>query len=228
MLLLSFAIWVALAIHILADEAVYSPSSDWPGWAGVKNMYILQVFPGDLMVSQELTKPSGDSWTRTSFNIYGPQPRRDAPLGNPEFPKLSASRGAKWPVYLTTKYNSSFVKTYCLAKGASVVDKSIAPKRPDLAGQIQKIFLPRWGSRNASTWQSDDTLFIIYMGVNDCGLLASKGSKITGIFDGIFIKYSGLVDQVSLCISIRALRLPVEAVPSRSPEHIIHERATNG
>ena len=140
---------------------------------------------------------SGDSWTDTSFNTSGPFPSHDSPLGNPFYPKLNATYGAKWPVYLTTQYNNSLIETYAFAKDGSVVNSNIDPGRADLIGQVQQQFLPLWGSRNDSTWQPYNTLFAVFIGINDVNIAVSCENDTSTTFEEIMVTYSSLVDQVS-------------------------------
>lgn len=150
-------------------------------------------------VDDRLTRSSGDSWSDIGFDTSGPFPSSDNPFGNPVYPRLNDSYGAEWPVYFTQQFNSSLVKTFVLAKATSVVNNVIEPSRPDLVHQVQQVFLPTWGSRNASTWQSYDTLFIIFIGINDVGITVDSNLASPGTFDGLLWSYMVLVDQVSLC-----------------------------
>ncbi|KAL6720471.1 hypothetical protein ACLMJK_002394 [Lecanora helva] len=146
--------------------------------------------------SKRLIGLSGDSWSDTGFNITGPLPSPNNPLGNTVFPPLNASSGAVWPVYLATQYNSSAVLTYTLAISSSVVDKTIDPQRPDLITQVQQEFLPTWGKRGNSTWQSGNTLFIVFIGINDVGITVESNLSRSTTFDHQLSVYSNLVDQI--------------------------------
>ena len=144
-----------------------------------------------------LNDPSGDSWSDIGFDTSGPLPNPGNPFGNPIFPKLNASYGAEWPVYLATENNCSVIETYTLAKASSVVNNVIDPQRPDLVHQVHQEFLPLWGKRNDSTWQPSNTLFIFFIGTNDVGVTVESKFAMSGTFDNLFWSYSVLVDQVS-------------------------------
>ena len=139
---------------------------------------------------------SGDSWSDLGFNLSGPYPNPGSPFGNPTFPSLNESYGAYWPVYLTTQYNASVIETYAVVRGSSLINNTIQPSRSDLIQQVRQEFLPLWGSRNATTWQPDDTLFLFFLGINDIGIVVESPNNLTTTLDGIMATYSSLVDEV--------------------------------
>jgi len=101
-------------------------------------------------------------------------------------------------VYLTTQYNNSMVETYVLAKASSIVNNSFESWRPDLIHQVQEDFLPFYGNRNSSKWQPFNTLFIIFIGINDVDVSLNQTISVSETFDQIMVTYSALVDQVRL------------------------------
>ena len=46
------------------------------------------------LVDADADAASGDSWTTTGFELDGPQPRDENPMGNPEFPYVLPLRTA--------------------------------------------------------------------------------------------------------------------------------------
>ena len=172
---------------------------------------------------------SGDSWSDINFDLAGPYPSPESPFGNPIYPKLNASYGALWPVYLTQRYNNSLIQTYGLAKDCSVVDNAIDPTRLDLITQVQQFFVPLWGRRNSSSWQPGNTLFVILIGVNDVNIALNLVANISDTFDKLMFIYSGLVDQVSHCIfPFRNNAEESQAIPNRSKELPFHEFTAAG
>lgn len=123
-------------------------------------------------------------------------PSPSSPLGNPPYPGTIATTGAKWPVYLTTQYNSSILETYVLARSGSTVNGTIIPHGSSLVDQVQQDFLPRWGERNETSWQPYTTLFVIEFGINDVNVALDMSESLTSIFDEIFVSYAGLADQL--------------------------------
>lgn len=115
-------------------------------------------------------------------------PSTNNPLGNPPYPGWTASNGPNWVGYLSTKYNASRVQTYNLAYGGATVDSDIvtpyAPTVLSFKDQVHSEFLPGYTNHGnsdtdmsethpsapqAPAWQGNDTLFAIWIGINDVG-----------------------------------------------------------
>jgi phospholipase/lecithinase/hemolysin len=144
---------------------------------------------------------SGDSYTTTGFNDTLTQPSDDNPLGNPTYPGYTAANGPNWVDYLTTTYNSSLLLTYNLAYGGATVDSAlVAPYLPivlSVAEQVQNEFFPVYGGKSTVEWESRDTLFGVFIGINDVGNSFSRGAANTSILnDLIFDVYTGLIDSL--------------------------------
>lgn len=195
---------IAVALEIVILQLPATVWADTPvrtlnesSWARIENVFIL--YETEIGLSrncERLTSLSGDSWSDTGFNLDGVQPRPAIPLGNPPYPGTIATDGALWPVYLTTQFNSSVLQTFVFARSGSTVNGSIIPHGPDFVGQVQNDFLPRYGERNASSWQPYTSLFAMYFGINDINVALEMHEITTVIFDEIFASYSNLVDQV--------------------------------
>ena len=200
--------------------------ADWVlegmGWCR-EHVHLVRTFQ-ILRFIGKLNDSSGDSWSDIGFNVSGPFPGPGNPFGNPNYPKLNASYGAEWPVYLATENNCSVIETYTLAKDSSVVDKTIDPQRPDLISQVQQEFLPIWGKRNDSTWQPSNTLFIVFIGTNDVGVTVGSNLTMPQTFDGLFAIYTNLVEQVSPHFRrFKTLLTMSSAASGRSSEFPVHE-----
>ena len=79
---------VALALPSLVPDhhKLANPSCFYPGWAGIKHMFMLSVsFESGLSILLILSL-SGDSYTTTGFNDTLAQPSAVNPLGNPAYP----------------------------------------------------------------------------------------------------------------------------------------------
>lgn len=154
----------------------------WPGWAGIKHMFIF-----------------GDSYTQTGFNdTTGPQPTPGNPLGNPAYPGYTSSNGPNWIDFLTTTYNKTVVETVNLAYGGATVDGDlVAPYEPQVLSvkqQVQQEYLPVYASKKTLPWSSSDTLFGVFIGINDVG--NSYYLNNATLNTAIFKVYSGLVDSL--------------------------------
>ncbi|KAF4470167.1 Anter-specific proline-rich APG [Fusarium albosuccineum] len=106
----------------------------------------------------------GDSWTDTRFNVSGTQPSASNPLGNTG---KTSSNGKMWPIYLSTQYNQSSVLLYNMAVGGAVTDKDIVTTGPnDVVTQIHEKF-EVYSSQQPSFFPPKDTLYAIFIGIND-------------------------------------------------------------
>jgi phospholipase/lecithinase/hemolysin len=120
---------------------------------------------------------------------------------------------------LTTTYNKSFIETVNLAFGGATVDSTlVAPYLPTVLSvkeQVQKEYLPIYASHFSPVpWTSDDTLFTIFIGINDIG--NSYASQNATLLPTIFTELSGLVDQLYISGARNFLFLNVPPV-DRSP-----------
>lgn len=145
---------------------------------------------------------SGDSYTTTGFNDTGVQPTIGNPLGNPNYPGYTASNGPNWIDFLTVKYNESQFLTYNLAYGGATVDSAlVAPYLPtvlSVAQQVENEFFPTYGISPAiAPWKASDTLFGVFIGINDVGNSYGKGAAVTKVLnDEIFAVYQGLMEML--------------------------------
>jgi len=115
----------------------------------------------------------GDSYTTTGFANNGILPTPGNPLGNPPYPGYTAVGGTNWIDLDTTVYNKSLVLTYNYAYGGATIDASLVKPYTStvlsLTDQVNE-FLRTAGKKPASTpWTSSNTLFSIWIGINDIG-----------------------------------------------------------
>ncbi|KAM6503118.1 hypothetical protein JOM56_000061 [Amanita muscaria] len=110
----------------------------------------------------------GDSYTATGFLSWGPLPSPDNPLGNPTVPG-TVTKGPYWVDYLTTTYNQSLTLTYNYAFSAATTSASLV--QPWLGVTFEdevNTYLRNFSQKPSSTpWESDNTLFSIWIGIND-------------------------------------------------------------
>ncbi|CAJ2505488.1 Uu.00g128820.m01.CDS01 [Anthostomella pinea] len=136
------------------------------------------------------------------FTYNSTQPSALNPLGNPPYPGYTSSNGPNWVDYLTVKYNASLLQTYNLAYGgATVASDLVAPYLPTVLSvkqQVQTEFLPGYtGSSSEASWTGADSVFAIWIGINDVGNSYGSGASASDALNAeIFSVYSGLVDQL--------------------------------
>lgn len=130
----------------------------WPGFQGLRHIVFF-----------------GDSYTSTRFLPQNAQPSRENPFGNPPFPGNVSHKRPLWSDYLVGTYNESFLTAVNLAwGGATVNDELIVPFIDVIEGlnrQVKNNYLGKYAPmRNSSevfSWQSHDTLFVFWFGIND-------------------------------------------------------------
>ncbi|KAL1895425.1 hypothetical protein Sste5346_005231 [Sporothrix stenoceras] len=180
----------------------------------------------------------------TGFNYTGVPPSIDNSLGNPAYPGWTSSNGPNWVDYLTVDYNASRLLTYNLAFGGATVDSDIIKPYQDsvlsLKDQVHSEFLPGYTSHgnsdtdnsethpsapNAPAWKGSDSVFAIWIGINDVGNSYSKGpegvngTKATNA--RIFDVYSGMVDLLYNAGARNFVFLTVPPV-DRSPSTVVY------
>ncbi|KAI1310664.1 hypothetical protein F5Y03DRAFT_403046 [Xylaria venustula] len=157
----------------------------WVGWENIKNAFIF-----------------GDSYTQTGFDYTLTQPSAANPLGNPAYYGYTSSNGPNWVDYLTYEYNASALLTYNLAYGGATVDASlVAPYATtvlSLKDQVETEFIPGYtGNTSKATWTGDDSIFAVWIGINDIGNSYYNGADSTDALNTeIFAVISNLTDQI--------------------------------
>jgi GDSL-like Lipase/Acylhydrolase len=139
---------------------------------------------------------SGDSYTQTGFVSNGTLPAIGNPLGNPPYPGFTATGGENWIDYLTTTYNNSLVFTYNYAYGGATIDASlVTPYLPTVLSLTDQVneFLNGTSTKPAATqWKSSDTLFSVWIGINDIGnsyyLSGNRDAYVSFISGGCFLR----------------------------------------
>jgi phospholipase/lecithinase/hemolysin len=148
------------------------------------------------------------------------QPNATDPLGNPAYPGYTATNGPNWVDWLTVKYNESLIETVNLAYGGATVDSAlVTPYLPtvlSLKAQIQTEFLPLYAADEVLPWKSLDTLFGIFIGINDVGNSYGSLNLSVDLNGLIFAEYASLVEQLYSAGAKNFLFLNVPPV-DRSP-----------
>ncbi|KAJ7264866.1 GDSL lipase/esterase [Mycena haematopus] len=107
----------------------------------------------------------GDSYTTTGFNIS---------LGiNSTDPGFVSSNGPNWVEDLRDTYNVAGTKVFNLAYGGATIDSAlVTPYLPTVLSVVDQVaqFKTFLASKPAGArWNSSNTLFAIWIGINDCG-----------------------------------------------------------
>ncbi|KAB5595461.1 Phospholipase A-2-activating protein [Ceratobasidium theobromae] len=107
----------------------------------------------------------GDSYTTTGYNVSA---GIDSPV-----PGWTSSNGPNWVQYLGDVYNVTDTKVYNLAYGGATTDsKLVTPYLPTVQSFVDQVSLfknyfspPPF----AAQWSSDNSLFAVFIGINDVG-----------------------------------------------------------
>jgi len=112
----------------------------------------------------------GNSYTATGYNYAGPRPSDSNPLGNPNFPGNTFSKGDNWATYLTARFNRSLTYTYDFAWGCATVDSNLVSQCDDTIVSVTdqiSYFRDKYWAGDPRAWQGDNTLTAIWVGIND-------------------------------------------------------------
>lgn len=189
-----------LALLPASWAAPDAPASNkhWHGWQNVQKFFPLLATADTKDFSPSvLMGNSGDSYTKTQFDLSSTQPSPENPLGNPGYPGFTSSNGPNWVGYLTTKYNQSFIETYNIAYGGAVVSSDLVrPFLPtvDFRQQVNDEFIRYYVQKNTSSWTPDNSLFAFFFGINDVNI--SYPQRNTTLNGDIFAVYKSLIHQV--------------------------------
>lgn len=142
---------------------------------------------------------SGDSYTSTNFSVLGDLPSSENPLGNPPYPGITSSNGPNYIDFLTTTYNESFIRTINLAYGGATIDDALVPSRygPAVQSFRQQVFseFNDYYIENGNVrWDSSNSLFIIFFGIND--VINSFAKHNDSLNYELIQRYESIVDEV--------------------------------
>ncbi|KAK0466549.1 SGNH hydrolase-type esterase domain-containing protein [Armillaria novae-zelandiae] len=142
----------------------------------------------------------GDSYTQTGFTTTGTRPAVGNPLGNPPYPGWTSSGGQNWVDYATAVDNTSLVLTYNLAYGGATISADlVAPFDPTVLSLTDQVnqFLDNYASKPSTTpWTSVDTLFSVWIGINDIGNSYYLGGDRDAFSDTLLDAYFALIQQL--------------------------------
>ncbi|KAH7915318.1 carbohydrate esterase family 16 protein [Hygrophoropsis aurantiaca] len=107
----------------------------------------------------------GDSYTTDGYNI-------SAGVNSPD-PGYTSSNGPNWVEFLSSTYNQTALTTFDLASGGATIDAALVPPYlptvlsvVDQVTQFNEYLAPKpYGAQ----WNSSNSLFGIFIGINDVG-----------------------------------------------------------
>ncbi|KAM0708024.1 hypothetical protein Q7P35_004673 [Cladosporium inversicolor] len=114
----------------------------------------------------------GDSYSQTGFDPTLSLASSSNPLGNPSFPGYTTSGGPNWIGYYATQFNSSPVYSYNFASGGATTDANlVTPFMPTVLSFVDQVNLYLKSSKTAgfTKWNGDNSVFAVWIGVNDVG-----------------------------------------------------------
>lgn len=162
-------------------------STESHSWAHIQNLFVF-----------------GDSYTETGATHEESSPPDDNPLD--EDGRFSISKPV-WIDFVTQIYNHTPYRTSNFAVGGSTVDEDVvAPflSGSSLKAQMRKYFLPRYSFEQTGVeqfWTSSDSLFIIWLGVNDVAMHYGRNPSpeaptvpINEVFDSYLTRILTLYD----------------------------------
>ncbi|KAL9000873.1 MAG: hypothetical protein Q9169_000628 [Polycauliona sp. 2 TL-2023] len=171
----------------------------WPGWQNVQYLF-----------------------TFTSFNIRGPQPSRENPLGNPAYPGVTSSNGPNYVDFLTTTYNQSFIQTFNFGYGGATIDPSLIGSPygsivQSFRQQVQEEFLPTYATNSGIDWTGSNSLFT--------DVILSYGQRNSTLNFQLIKSYENLVHQLYAAGARNFLFMNVPPV-DRSPGQLARDKAS--
>jgi len=159
---------------------VYQVGSSWKGFSALRYLVIF-----------------GDSYSDVGFNFapdHRHHPSASEPLGIP-FPGVTFNHpDPNWVGHLISKYSPrprfdpsakpdeqdpAYVESPLLVYDYAVGGHSVDGVR----FQVSNRFLPTLGTKPLwAPWSAEDTLFITWVGINDCGRFADASSTLQALF----------------------------------------------
>ncbi|KAF4581471.1 hypothetical protein EYR40_009757 [Pleurotus pulmonarius] len=144
----------------------------------------------------------GDSYTQTGFDPNGVLPSPGNVFGNPPFPGwTSTGGGPNWVGFGATTYNKSQVMLYNYAYGGATIDSAlVAPYDPSvisLKGQVDQYLAGAATKPPSTPWTSANSLFSIWIGINDLGNSYYQGGDRAAFSDTLLDAEFALVQKLT-------------------------------
>ncbi|KAJ7624134.1 hypothetical protein B0H17DRAFT_963972 [Mycena rosella] len=154
--------------------------------------------------------PFGDSYTTTGFVPNSTLPSVGNPLGNPPFPGFTGAGGENFVGFDTVTYNTSTILTYNYAYGGATIDANlVVPYLPtvlSLTDQVNEFLAGAAKKPATSPWTSANSLFTVWIGINDIGNSYGSGGNRSAFSDTLLNAYFALVQKLSSPIATAGAR----------------------
>ncbi|KAL0061268.1 hypothetical protein AAF712_011926 [Marasmius tenuissimus] len=170
--------------------------------------YLLSLLSLTIVVSGQSPDPDanywvsfGDSYTQSGFDVSSTLPNRENPIGNPPYPGWTATGGEQWLDYDTTQFNKSLTLTYNFAYGGATIDANLVePYEPTVKSMTDQInqFLDWNEAGGSAVWKSENTLFSVWIGINDIGNSFYLGGDRDAFSDTLLDAEFALVEKLML------------------------------
>ncbi|KAJ8074376.1 hypothetical protein PM082_015276 [Marasmius tenuissimus] len=168
--------------------------------------YLLSLLSLTIVVSGQSPDPDanywvsfGDSYTQSGFDVSSTLPNRENPIGNPPYPGWTATGGEQWLDYDTTQFNKSLTLTYNFAYGGATIDANLVePYEPTVKSMTDQInqFLDWNEAGGSAVWKSENTLFSVWIGINDIGNSFYLGGDRDAFSDTLLDAEFALVEKL--------------------------------
>ncbi|KZV78783.1 hypothetical protein EXIGLDRAFT_571297, partial [Exidia glandulosa HHB12029] len=133
----------------------------------------------------------GDSYTATSFNYTSTQPSAANPIGNPPFPgNTICGVVPNWLDYTIATYNTSVQFAYNFASAGATINSSLVPTYwPWIVPVVQQVDQFQQSYTTQAQWTSEDSIFSMWIGINDIGDSFGLNSSRTAFNDELLASY---------------------------------------
>ncbi|KAJ7339034.1 hypothetical protein DFH08DRAFT_249397 [Mycena albidolilacea] len=164
--------------------------------------------------------PFGDSYTTTGFDPNSTLPTVGNPLGNPPFPGFTGGGGENFVGYDTVAFNKSIILTYNYAYGGATIDANLVipylPTVLSLTDQVNQFLAGAAKKPTSTPWTSANSLFTIWIGINDIGNSFGNGGDRAAFSDTLLAAYFVLVQKLVVAGARNFLFINVPPI-DRSP-----------
>ncbi|KAJ7888821.1 fungal cellulose binding domain-containing protein [Mycena leptocephala] len=139
----------------------------------------------------------GDSYTTTGFDPNSTLPSVGNPLGNPSFPGSTGGGGENFVGFDTVTYNKSLILTYDYAVGGATIDPTlVAPITLSLPDEVNQFLAGAANKPATSRWTSENSLFSVWIGINDIGNTFYLGGDRDAFSDTLLDRYFAQVQKL--------------------------------
>lgn len=163
------------------------------------------------------SRPSGDSYSQTGFDINGNKPSAGNPIGNPDLPGWTAAGGLNWVGILASQLNVSTLLTYNFAYGGATTDSNLVepydPSVKSLVDQVAQFSSSIASHPSYAPWTASNTLVGVWIGVNDVGNTYYL-SNVDDVINSVVNRY---FEQLQIIYDAGARDFVLLSVPRESP-----------